>query len=540
MKKLIILTFIILSSSSYSQNEDAWVFFTDKENVQQSIDNPISILTQEAIDRKNSHSVLIDERDVPVNEAYITHIKNATGIIVLAKSKWFNCVYVRGTETNIRGLITLPFVDRLDFADNSLDIAGKRITVGLQKKTSSKNKFETLADFNYGNAEQQIKQLNGEYLHQQNYTGTGMIIAVIDDGFPGVNTQSAFARARNDGRILDGYDFVDRNDDEFAFSGDDHGTQTFSDIAGYIDGQFVGTAPDAKYYLFRTEDINSEGPHEEAFWLEAVERADSLGVDVINTSLGYALNFDNPAYAYQTSDMDGQTAFSSKGATIAFEKGMLLVNSAGNDGNKSWRIVAPPADSPGVLTVGSVTNTGTYSSFSSQGPTADNRIKPDVMARGSSAAVINASGSITTNSGTSFSSPIMTGLVACLWQAFPSMTNGEIMQLIRESASLYNNPTNQMGYGIPNFKSIMESLSISSNKIEGLDVYPNPVRNRLFFEFNTPKPLSVSIYTIDGKMVKSKNLNTTGEISLESLSTGLYIVEIASNTAKNTIKISKL
>ncbi|MDH7447019.1 S8 family serine peptidase [Aquimarina sp. 2201CG14-23] len=538
MKKIIVLLIFCTMQMGIAQTEDAWVYLTDKENVANAIANPLSILTQDAIDRKNLHNVVIDEKDVPVNENYITQLKNSVGITVLAKSKWFNCVFVRGTQSNINNLLGLSFVNRIDYADNSLDTKNS-IIVTEDVSPTVFDKFEVKTIFNYGNATQQIQQLHAEYLHEQDYTGTGMTIAVMDSGFPGVNTIDGFKRIRDEGRLLDGYDFVRRDDNEFAFSGSSHGTQTFSDIAGFIDGQFVGTAPDAKYYLFITEDAGTEGPKEEALWVEAAERADSLGVDVINTSLGYSVGFDNPAYQYQTSDMDGQTTFISRGANIAFEKGMLLVTSAGNSGNSSWGIITAPGDAPGTLTVGAVNGTGNYASFSSRGPTEDNRVKPDVVAKGLGSAVILSNNVVSTNSGTSFSSPIMAGAVACLWQAFPSMTNAEIMQLVRESSSLYNNPTIQLGYGIPNFKTILESLSVSDIVTEDFRVYPNPTKDKLFFDSPIEKSLKIRIFTAEGKMVKAETLENVNYISLSDLSTGLYLIELISDTSRHTLKISK-
>ncbi len=538
MKKKCFLLLFCITYLGISQTEDAWVYFTDKENVANAIANPITILTQEAIDRKNLHNITIDDKDVPVNENYIDQLKSTSGITVLAKSKWFNCVFVRGTQIAINNLLSISFVDRIDYADNSLD-AKKSILQTRKKEAVITNKFEVKTVFNYGSAAQQIQQLNAEYLHQQEYTGAGMIIAVMDSGFPGVNIIDGFKRIRDEGRLLDGYDFVRREEDEFAFSGSSHGTQTFSDIAGFIDEEFVGTAPDANYYLFITEDAATEGPKEEALWVEAAERADSLGVDVINTSLGYSISFDNPAYEYQPSDMDGQTTFISKGANMAFAKGMLLVTSAGNSGNDPWGIITAPGDAPGVLTVGAIDGAGNYASFSSRGPTADNRIKPDVVARGSGSAVILPNNVVSTSGGTSFSAPIMAGAVACLWQAFPSMNNGEIMQLIRESASQYSNPDTQLGYGIPDFKALVESLSIRDVTSEKIKIYPNPVTDRLFLDLPIQKPIRIHIYTAEGKVVVSEELKNSNYVSLNNLSSGLYLVEVLTDDSRYTMKISK-
>ncbi|WP_299899691.1 S8 family serine peptidase [uncultured Aquimarina sp.] len=538
MKKIILLFSFLSVQLCIAQMEDAWIYLTDKENVTNAIANPLSILTQKSIDRKARHNVAIDEKDVPVNENYIMQLKNTVGITVLAKSKWFNCVYVRGSKENIDNLLTLGFVDSIDFADNSLD-NGKIRPRKKNNNLSINNKFGVKTSFDYGSAARQIEQLNAEYLHELDFTGTGMTIAVMDSGFPGVDIIDGFKRARDEGRILNGYDFVRRDENEFDFSGSSHGTQTFSDIAGFIDGQFVGTAPNASYYLFVTEDVSTEGPKEESLWVEAAERADSLGVDVINTSLGYSIGFDNSAYEYTTADMDGQTTFISRGANIAFQKGMLLVSSAGNSGNSSWGIVTAPGDAPGVLTVGAVNSVGNYASFSSRGPTADNRIKPDVVAKGQNAAVIRSDNSVSTNSGTSFSSPIMAGAVTCLWQAFPSMTNAEIMQLVKESSTLYNNPTNFLGYGIPNFRTIVESLSVNDNLSENIRIYPNPVRNKLFVDIPTFKSYKIQIFTTEGKLVKTQILENTNTISLDYLSNGLYLVELSTETSRFTFKISK-
>ena len=538
MKSIVIVFIFLLVQIGIAQTEDAWVYFMDKENVSSSIANPISILTQKSIDRKALHNVAIDEKDVPVNESYITQLKNTAGIMVLAKSKWFNCAYVRGGKMDIDNLLNLSFVSAIEFADKSL----KTKSVRSSHKNSfaeGNSKFEVKADFDYGSATEQIEQLNAEYLHELGYTGAGMTIAIMDSGFPGVDMIDAFKRARDEGRILNGYDFVRRDENEFDFSGSSHGTQTFSDIAGFIDGQFVGTAPDASYYLFVTEDVSTEGPKEESLWVEAAERADSLGVDVINTSLGYSIGFDNTAYEYTTADMDGQTTFISRGANIAFQKGMLLVSSAGNSGNSSWGIVTAPGDAPGVLTVGAVNSVGNYASFSSRGPTADNRIKPDVVAKGQNAAVIRSDNSVSTNSGTSFSSPIMAGAVTCMWQAFPSMTNAEIMQLVKESSTLYNNPSNFLGYGIPNFRTIVESLSVNDNLSENIRIYPNPVRNKLFVDIPTFKSYKIQIFTTEGKLVKTQILENANTISLDYLSNGLYLVELNTETSRFTFKISK-
>lgn len=534
MKKLVLLFLLVLTQYVSAQIEDAWVFFADKENVQASIDNPITILTQAAIDRKALHNTPIDERDVPVNENYITQIKAQTGITVFAKSKWMNCVYVRGTQSNIENLLNLPFVTGIEYADKTLNFASGINPVEDKFALENNNR-----NFNYGFSANQIEMISGDYLHEEGYTGTGMIIAVLDSGFPGVDTQGGFAYVRDDGRILGTYDFVDRG--EIINNNSSHGTRTFSDIGGYIENEFVGTAPDASFYLFKTEDVTSETPVEEAYWVEAIERADSLGVWVINTSLGYRA-YDNPAYSHSYEDLDGQTTFSARGANHGFDKGLLLITSAGNSGTSDFPWVGTPGDSPGMLTIGAVDADGVAAGFSSQGPTVDGRIKPDVMAQGVAAYVINQNNEIVTNNGTSFSSPITAGAVACLWQAKPEFTNAQIMQLVRESAHLYNNPTDKMGYGIPNFQLALDALlSIEDPISKQFLVYPNPVIDDLTIELlNSSEPTYLKLYNALGVLILQEVMMSSNKIlNFSSLPSGFYILNLQTEILNQSLKIVK-
>lgn len=536
MRNNLLFIFIFIYQINCFAQQDAWVYLSDKENVAESISNPITILTQKSIDRKLVHNVTIDERDVPVNEVYIAEIKSQTGILVMAKSKWFNAVHVRGSQTEIEALSDLSFVSHIDFADKSLNSTR---TIAHQNKFEFEN---VSTDFNYGNALNQIEMFNGDELHIADYTGTGMTVAVLDAGFPNVHAIEGFQRLRNAGNILGTYDFVDRDEDVYTNTTSSHGTLVLSDMAGHIQDQFVGTAPDASYYLFITEDAPNENPVEESYWVEAAERADSLGVNVINTSLGYT-TFDNSNYNYSPSDMDGNTAFITRGANIAYEKGMLLVNSAGNSGNNSWGIVGAPADASGVLSIGAVDSNGNYASFSSRGDSTQPTQKPDVVAQGQSSFVITQNNSMTTANGTSFSSPILAGGIVCLWQALPTLSNAQIMHLVRESASQFNNPDNLLGYGIPDLQlAFTNGLSLVDNEDQELDlrIYPNPVSDKI--ELNVPENEKVSIYIFDvlGKLViESYFDNVKSSVDLISLSKGIYIAKLQSGNLSNTIKLIK-
>lgn len=452
----------------FAQVEDAWVYFEDKPSETTYTDSPLTMLTQRALDRRIRYSISIDYKDVPVEASYVLQVKNTTGITIKARSKWLNALHVQGTQLNINTLLDLSFVSKIEFANKSLNSSSKR---NSKEKIIQNNKsLDFTTDFNYGNGVNQIQMLNGDVLHQNNFTGEGMQIAIIDAGFPNVDTFSAFQRIRDNNQILGGYDFVNRND-EF-YTGHYHGMAVLSTIAGYIDNEFIGTAPDAEFYLFISEDSVNETPLEESLWVEAAERADSLGVDVINTSLGYT-SFDNPNYNYVYDDMDGKTTFISRGAEIAFSRGMIVVNAAGNEGNKPWRYISAPADAASVLSIGAVNATGIIAGFSSFGPTADARIKPDVCAQGANVYIINSLGNIAISNGTSFASPVLTGVIACLWEAFPTKTNAEITQLVKESSHLFSSPTEQEGYGIPNFKTIYDSLFLDLNDLDGDGIFNN-------------------------------------------------------------------
>ena len=541
MKNLLLFLFITISINSFSQTEDAWLFIKDKPNAASFLANPLQMLSQRSIDRREKTNLPIDEKDVPIHNVYYSELKNEATISVLGKSKWLNAVHVQGTVDQINALLSkFTFIESIEYANKSLNTSGK--IKGKKITPDHYNKFKEIqTDFNYGEADNQIKMLKGDYLHQQGLTGEGQIIAVIDAGFSNVNTLSAFQRLRDNNQILGGYNFADRN--EKYYTRDNHGTHVLSTIAGYVENQFVGTAPDAKFYLFISEIVESETVLEETLWVEAAERADSLGVDVINTSLGYT-TYDNPDHSHSYSDMDGKTTFISRGAEIGVSRGMILVNAAGNSGNDSWKYIGAPADVFSVISVGAVDAEGDIASFSSFGPTADNRIKPDVLAQGQNTSIINfSSGIVSTSSGTSFSSPVMAGVIACFWQAFPNKTNIEIMNLIRNFSDKFNNPTDQYGYGIPDFEAAYNTvLSVHDFDVfSKINIFPNPVKN--FFRITKNNILldepSMQIFNILGKKVLEQSKYTSDEIDISFLEKGIYLLKIQKEKEHKTIKLIK-
>ncbi|WP_047547884.1 S8 family serine peptidase [Psychroserpens sp. Hel_I_66] len=533
MKKILFIGIVCFQFAAFAQ-QDAWVYFNQKENIEASIANPISILTQQAIDRKTANGIAIDERDVPVNESYITMLKSPeTGVTVFAKSKWFNSVYVRGSEEDINALVDdFDFVDSVEFADESLNMS--RVDVSEDKFAIENNEVV----FNYGNTLNQVEMINADALHLQDYTGEGVIVAVLDSGFPNVDTMGAFQRLRDNGDLLDGYDFVRRDDNVYAFSANDHGTKVLSDMAGFIQDQFVGTAPDASYYLFLTEDVASETPVEEAYWVEAAERSDSLGVHIINTSLGYK-TYQNPAYTHTNEDLDGNTTFITRGANIANEKGILVVTSAGNSGSSG---VGAPADGTGVLSIAAVDANGNYAGFSSQGSNFQATQKPDVAAQGLASFVVDNTNTIINNNGTSFSSPIMAGGIASLWQALPDATNEEIKDYVRMSASQYTTPDFLIGYGIPDLQLALDiGLSLQEEDFFEFKVYPNPAVDILNIQIPSANDITtLKIYDVLGKSVLELNItDMSSQLDVSSMASGIYVMTFQSGNASKTFKLIK-
>jgi hypothetical protein len=535
MRKLFVTLFVLLGYFGYSQ-EDAWVYFNDKPDAATQLAEPLNFLTQRALDRRASQGIALNENDVPIYQPYIDEVVSATGITVMAKSKWLNCLHIRGSIDDINALTQLTFVNHIRFADAFLNLKKPtpRAIVPVNKQ------MDVTANFNYGNSNNQIQMLNGHLLHQANYTGTGKIIAVLDSGFINVDSTAPFQRLFDNNLILGGYNFVSQSTNVYSLH--NHGTMTLSCMGGFVDGELVGTAPDAQYYLFVTEDVSQENPVEESYWVEAAEEADRLGADVISTSLGY-YEFDNPNYGHNYDEFTGDQAFASRGANIAFSKGMIVVASAGNSGASPEPLnhIGVPAEANNVLAVGAVKFDETYATFSSVGPSFDGRIKPDVMAQGQASVVANTSGNVQTASGTSFSCPIMGGMIASFWQAVPDLTNQQVIDFVRQSADRFANPTDQFGYGIPDFQlALNNALSVTDHSKGRFLVYPNPAHDNLFVSFpDNVDGAKMILYNPLGQSVFEKSIHTAESVSLENLNSGIYLYKIESNSFVQSGKIIK-
>lgn len=417
----------------------------DKGTSNLSIANPTAFLSPKAIARRQKQNIAIDESDLPISPAYLKAIQDIGGNIV-AKSKWLNTVSVNcSDEFLIDKYKALPFVK-----DVVLVWEGSRTTINAPAKYVDVPQIvanhSSNTHFDYGTASTNITVNNGKILHEQGFKGTGIDIAVIDAGFINLKNNAAFKNVN----IKGAKSFVYENDDPYA--SDTHGVWVTSTMAVNIPGTYVGTAPEANYWLLRTEDQSSEYPIEEDYWVNAAEYADSVGVDIINSSLSYTTGYGFVAARYKFEDMDGKTAFATRGANVASDKGILIVNCAGNDG--TW--VGTPADAPNVLTVGSVNSRLNIDAFTSWGITVDGRMKPDVLAMGGGANVINTSGIGENRSGTSYASPIMCGLAACIWQAYPTLTNKQLLEIIRKSGDRAATPEVPYGNGIADMQKAMD------------------------------------------------------------------------------------
>lgn len=451
---LTLLSFEVKASDSYRFR----VYLKDKGNSEFTVDRPNEFLSEKALARRSKWNIAITEEDLPVSRKYMDSLQRA-GAMPVVQSRWLSTVVVEARDSLVaQRIAALSMVDSVKWVWK-----GKaNRTVYAERTTASSEPLisrDMPVNEPYGYAHKQIKMLNGIKLHKKGFRGQGMTVAVIDAGFRNVDRIAAFDSLK----ILGTRNFV--LPEESVFVGDDHGTKVLSCLAANAAGLMIGTAPEASYWLIKSEDSRSEFPVEEDYWAAAVEFADSAGVDVISSSLGY-FNYDAEGLGYSQTALDGSTALISRVAQIASEKGLLLFSSAGNEGNGAWEKITFPADAPGVLTVGAINSDKEKSTFSSIGFTSDYRVKPDVVALGTGSCVIDSLGNIRYANGTSFSTPILAGLGVCLWQALPWLSNYDIIELLRASSSQYKRPDAELGYGIPDvFKAYkLERNHVSQSK----------------------------------------------------------------------------
>ena len=540
-----------------------WIGFADKQDCGVDLNAPDAgamMLSERALARRARHGIPLDSLDLPVSPARIAEVLaigasvEGQPIELLHRSKWFNGIVIRfdtalvdsaAASALLEAIAALEGVSETRAAawhetSRPIDLPPAALPRTAQVYHSGSGK--------YGAAWGQVNQLRLDLLHGLGHRGAGMLVGVLDSGFDRVDDNPAFARAHAEGRIVIGGNFPNGgNASPWIYSEHAHGAMVLSTMLGELDAPegeaFLGTAPDAAYVIFRTEDVHWEHLVEEYHWVAAAERADSMGCDVLNTSLGYSL-FDAPSEDHSPAELDGETFRITQASDIAATRGMLVLNSAGNSGNSPWQKITAPADGDSVIAVGAVDVFGQHASFSSYGPSADGRIKPDLCATGRDAAYIHPDGSIRTGNGTSFSSPILCGAATSLWGAHQDQPAWAIRRALLESASLWSAPDTVRGFGIPDLWAAHlilggkapEDLTAGA----GVLVYPNPVptstgRLRIVFEEGNllaapNSPLRWSLRGANGQLIeegaveRGKEALSTLTLDVGPLATGSYLL----------------
>jgi hypothetical protein len=554
MKNKVLLTVLLLSfaCTAFSQNRYV-IHLTDKNNSPFSVSNPLAYLSQRSIDRRNHQGISVDITDLPVNPSYVQGI-SGTGATVLNKSKWLNTVTVEISNPNqLTAINALPYVSNV----SNIGRHANGNTNPLHEKFADEKKFtpaQTSASylrtssFNYGQAVGQTQMIGINNLHDQGYSGQGMLIALLDGGFQDANIMPCFDSIFANNQVIATWDFVDNETN--VYDNNWHGASVLSTIAANDPGNMVGTAPHANFILLRSEDVNSEYIIEEYNYASAAEYADSAGADVMHSSLGYT-QFDDSAQDHYYEDMNGNTAPCTIAADLAAKKGILVTSSAGNEGNSAWNYISAPADGDSVLAVGAVDQSAQYVSFSSNGPSYDGRVKPDVAAVGGGTFLyMPFQPGVTQGNGTSFSGPIMAGAAACLWQSWPSRSNMEIIQAIKRSANQYSNPDTLLGYGIPNFATAYSLLSLGEINVpssEILHIYPNPALeqssiNAIYKSSDTGSAI-IQLLDMAGRLISSTTqymLVGYNKISIQTpTAKGIYILQISSDNGEVSKKFVK-
>lgn len=555
---LVLFFSALLFNDAQGQSSKYIIVFKDKQHNPYSLDRPGQYLSAKAMERRRRQQIVIDSTDLPVTPAYVDSIRNAGEVAIINTSKWLNQVLIQTNDA-----AALERINQFSFVRFSAKVS-PRISSG---RGSDNRKYALSVmplkriqqvqdendELNYGNMSAQVKIHEGDFLHNMGFQGEGMTIAMLDAGYYHYDTNPVFDSIRLNNQILGTWDFVDNKAD--VSEEHYHGMVCLSTIAANRPGLLVGTAPKANFYLFRTEDVNSEYPTEEQNWVVAAEKADSLGVDLITSSLGYN-TFSNPAYDYTYEEMDGQTAIITRGAEMAARKGIFVTNSAGNSGQDSWRHIVAPADGEHVLAIGAVNYDKEAAPFSSYGPSADGRTKPNVASVGWGTVIADTHGNPSTTNGTSLANPNLAGLIACLWQAFPEFTNAAIFDAVQRSADKFNTPDDRVGFGIPNMRVAYEILDRLRQRKDvervlnndWLKVFPVPFYQSFNIVLNPSQPskVTLSLYNILGQKVYNRSVTIASATpvkmsvsDLAYLSPGIYWLTYSDGKKSRVLRLVK-
>lgn len=492
-----------------------------------------SFLSERALKRRAKHVVKVGYDDFPVNTSYIQQVAQFPTVRVAYALKWLNGLLLECAPEVVGEITSLPFVVHTErVSANKINVVSKNALLNTK----------ALAALDYGKALDQIQILGADKMHEANLTGKGIYIAVFDGGFQNANVVASLQDVMTQQRIKFTYNIVEKTTN--VYRRNTHGTNVLSCIAAYLPGGLVGTGFGADFALIISEDVGSEKLVEEYNWMRAAEMADSVGVDIISSSLGYN-TFDDPAEDHQLSQLDGHTTVITKAAQLAARKGILVVNSAGNNFNdKSWPNVVFPCDADSILAVGATNLDRSKAGFSAVGPTFDGRIKPDVASLGVGIIVNSSGNDLSGASGTSYSAPFVAGLAAGLWQLDTTLTNIELLNFIKQSSHLYCAPNNSIGYGIPNY-SIAAELIKGRKSYEcplGLSnevVYPNPVNEYISIHLDESELLvnnDFRLLEVSGREVMRGQVispqMTKNKVDISGLKSGVYILQLAGKSYK--------
>ncbi|WP_200978465.1 S8 family serine peptidase [Echinicola sp. 20G] len=544
IKRLVIVTALIILQGTMAYGQDRYAIkYKYKPQDTYSLDEPTGFLTQKAMDRREREGVLADSTDLPVAERYIDIIDDMVDNVQY-HSKWINASVVVANAEQIEAIKALPFVkeDGVELVAKGFYMNGRSSNSNILKMPVSiqvRGKSKAEEDYAFQNGLLGVPEMHGEGL-----TGKGITIAVFDGGFMNTDEIVGLKHLFDDNKIIATKDLVTPWS-ESVYRTETHGTSALSLIAANDVNTLVSGAYGANYILCITEDVASEYRIEEYNWARAAEFADSLGVDIINSSLGYT-TFNDPSMNYEKSDLDGKTAVITQAATLAAERGILVVSSAGNEGGGSETTITAPSDAEGILAIGAVSKDLSRASFSSIGPTADGRIKPDLSALGSGVRLWRGSNNTSTASGTSFSAPQIAALAAGIWQGRPHWTKDELIHYLLKSGSQAENPDDQLGYGIPNFDLVYfgEVLDVEEEFEEfQTKIYPNPVNGEeLFIQFGNSDQCDFTLIDTNGKVIGQNTLTRNSnrvpyEVQLAAMHTGLYVIELNEGFNKERHKL---
>lgn len=518
------LLFICCFTVAFCLQAQEHVYFLSFDKKTQTED-PHSFLTDRSLLRRQSHAIKIDHHDYPVDKELVSRVLDSQTSLLFT-SKWLNGILIKSVNARTFERKKYPFVKDVQY----LGILNKGNTA-----SSSLAQINKTEELSYGNSLEQVQSLGVDKMHLAGFNGKGRYIAVLDGGFTNANTLASLQHLYDSQRVKFVYNVVKRNAQ--VYQSHIHGTNVLSCLAAYSPSNLIGTGYGADFALIVTEDVERERLMEEYFWLRGAEIADSLGVDIISSSLGYNTFEDDPANSHTQDQLDGETAIITQAAEMAARKGILVIVSAGNNYMTSWPKIVFPADGDSVLAVGAVDNSGNKASFSAVGPTADGRTKPDVCALGTGVVVNSDGDNYARVSGTSYSTPLVTGLAAGLWQMDTTLSNIELKNYLVQSASIYCTPNNQIGYGIPNFELAYELITnrkyreCSPNSID-YAFFPNPVEGSVVFREGelALQGKEYAILDVNGKVLLQGMVGTPSylkiKIDISGLKAGVYFIRI--------------